>query len=121
MRVRVLLISADAVFAQLAKKEAHGLSLDLVGARRFALLGIETIDLTGSGDNSVVLNAVVVAALSGEATDLRILGDAGDVAVIGPGWVFEGPVSDGGLNFSSYRQGVSRLLIEDAVLVAERL
>jgi Ca2+-binding RTX toxin-like protein len=54
-----------------------GLTLDLTALVPARLQGIEAIDLTGSGDNQLVLSAASVLALSDTGT-LVVNGDAGD-------------------------------------------
>ena len=60
--------------------------LNLSAALPF-LRSIETIDLTGTGNNSVMLTAASVLKISESTNKLTILGNTGDVVQIGPGWI----------------------------------
>lgn len=64
-----------------------------------------------------MLDDVAVVNISKETNHLRVLGNAGDGAVIGAGWVFEGLTAENGVNFVVYTSGAARLLIEEAVAV----
>ena len=97
--------------------DAAGLKFDLRSAVRSRVQGFEAIDLTGTGNNTVVLDNVTVINLSDETNEFRILGNAGDAAIIGTGWVLEGMTAEGGLNFAVYSSGNARLLVQEGVSV----
>jgi Ca2+-binding RTX toxin-like protein len=85
-----------------------GLTLDLTNRLVAARVqGIERIDLTGSGDNTVEIDLLGVRTGLGEATGgthvLRILGDVGDTVLLAdPRWGKTGSFSDGGTTFDRY-------------------
>ena len=76
--------------------------------------GIETIDLTGSGDNTLRLSATDLLDLSDTTDSLVVKGNAGDRVIgLSSGWV------DGGIqgDFQTFTQGEAALLIEVAVVM----
>ncbi len=94
--------------------EGSGFSLDLANFFDVAVTGIEVVDLTGEGDNTLFLSTHELLALSPTSNTLRVLGDAGDQLVAdlaGAGFVDEG--SDGMV--TTYSNGVASLIIDDAV------
>ena len=63
-----------------------GKSLDLTALSDERVAGLEVVDLTGTGNNKIVLSVEDLIALSDSAS-ARIDGNAGDVAaLVGPGW-----------------------------------
>lgn len=94
--------------------EGSGFTLDLANFFDVAVTGIEVVDLTGEGDNSLFLGTHQLLALSPTSNTLRILGDAGDQLVAdlaGAGFVDEG--SDGVA--TTYSNGVASIIVDDAV------
>lgn len=94
--------------------EGSGLTLDLANFFDVAVTGIEAVDLTGEGDNSLFLGTHQLLALSPTSNTLRIFGDAGDQLVAdlaGAGFVDEG--SDGMV--TTYSNGVASIIVDDAV------
>jgi methionine-rich copper-binding protein CopC len=89
-----------------------GLNFDLAGFRN-RIEGIELIDITGSGNNSLTLTARDVLKLSGSTNTLRIDGETGDSLNIGTGW------SDAGISggLATYTQGQAVLKVGTAVAV----
>ena len=68
--------------------EGAALALDLAGITHSRLRDIERIDLTGSGDNRLLLSAAALAALSASGNALRVDGNAGDSVVLrDAGWL----------------------------------
>ncbi|MDC0176389.1 hypothetical protein OAJ60_05590, partial [Planctomycetaceae bacterium] len=66
--------------------DGSGITLDLTAIADNKLTGIETIDLTGSGDNTLVLDVLEVLNISDTSNTLTINGDAGDSVEIELGW-----------------------------------
>jgi hypothetical protein len=87
----------------------RNLSLDL-GAKHGLIHDIETINLTGTGNNTLVLSAIEVLNLSSTTNTLRILGNAGD-EVLGisskDGWV----QGAGQGNFQQFQNGNAIVLV----------
>jgi len=68
-----------------------GTSLDLSTIATTRLRNIEVIDLTGAGDNTLILSARAVLALSGSTNTLKVSGNAGDVLSFGAEtWIHTG-------------------------------
>lgn len=62
--------------------------LDLTAIADTDLHGLEFIDITGGGDNSLTLNAAEVENMGSVANTLRIKANSGDTVLIGTGWTF---------------------------------
>ncbi|SOD22187.1 beta strand repeat-containing protein [Nitrosomonas ureae] len=74
--------------------------------------GIEAIDLTGRGDNTLELTVTDILKLSDTSDTLTVNGNAGDRVIgLGSGW------ADGGIqgDFHTFIQGTATLLIDVAV------
>ncbi|WP_297324982.1 hypothetical protein [Nitrosomonas sp.] len=86
-------------------------NVDLINIRG-RLNGIEAINLTGNGNNTVTLTAVDLLNLSDSSNTLRVDGDDGDRIIgLGIGWV------DGGIveNYQMYTQGAAILQIDPSI------
>src|SRR5262249_62140206 len=81
--------------------DGAGLSLDLTTLADNRTRGIEHIDLTGSGDNSLTLSVHDVLDISDESNQLLVKGNAGDSVHIGTGWTAGGTTSVGGQDYQS--------------------
>jgi hypothetical protein len=83
--------------------------LDLAGRAGKSIVDIERIDLTRSGDNTLVLRAQDVLALSSSTDMLWVLGDAGDSVTLAGEFndlgVFEG-------GFHKYQSGAAIVLLD---------
>ena len=89
--------------------EGAGQSFDLGGLRGDQINAIEGFDLSGSGDNTLTLDADMVLAatrganaLTGGDNSLLIDGDAGDAVDAGAGWSNTGSVTIGGEGYSVF-------------------
>ena len=85
-------------------------ALDLSGLTPGLVSGIETINLTGSGDNRLILDGGSLAAMGlTTATPLRVNGDSGDVFELrGNGWTMTGTVTDNGKTYAVYQDASGR-------------
>jgi VCBS repeat-containing protein len=91
------------------------------------VMGIEQIDLGGSGNNALTLNLRDVLNISDTSNRLFVTGDAGDsVTSLGQGWALVpgGPVTAHGREFYSYTlggvghgDGIANLLVEPHLTV----
>lgn len=84
-----------------------GLTLDLVKTRG-QIDGIETIDLTGSGNNTLSVNLLDLLNLSDTSNTLKIDGNAGDsITELDSGWI------DGGMSgdYHAYVRDAAILLV----------
>lgn len=94
--------------------EASGLSLDLSAIPDVRITGIEQIDITGSGNNSLTIgNVREVLNLSDTSNRLIVRRDLGDTVNIGSGWTEVAPVTYDGKPFRVYTQGAASLAIEN--------
>jgi Ca2+-binding RTX toxin-like protein len=91
-----------------------GQTLDVAHAQK-RIVGIEIVDLTGSGDNTLVLSLGDLLALSTTSDVLRVDGNSGDtLASAGQGWVLtEGaPITIGAHQYNAYTSSLGTLLID---------
>ena len=104
---------------------AGGVTLDLSDtARSSALLSnIETIDLTGTGNNKLVLDRYTVQNLSGapgQHARLIVKGNSGDVVeLVGGRWAAAADETIDGTSYKVHTDGVARVLIEDGVTIID--
>ena len=93
--------------------QGSGVSLDLTAIGDTKISGVEEIDLTGSGNNSVTLSVNEVNAASDNAT-MTIIGDAGDAVVTTDIWEIFGAVNVGGETFQGFESlfGNTTLLVD---------
>jgi hypothetical protein len=89
-----------------------GLSLNLTTLRDNRLFGIESIDITGTGNNILSLNQREVLNISDESNTLVVHRNVGDVVNIGTGWTQLANESIGGSPFWVYAQGQARLKVQ---------
>jgi hypothetical protein len=100
--------------------DGAGLALDLTALADNCTRGIEQIDITGSGDNSLTLSVRDVLNISDESNELLVKGDAGDTATIGAGWTQAttgGSNGDGtgtisGQTYQIYTAGQAALVVD---------
>jgi hypothetical protein len=91
-----------------------GMTLDLTSISTTRLRNIERIDLTGTGNNALVLPRLSALNLSSTSNTVRVLGDAGDSVDLGPGWVTG--ASAGGV--TTFTNGAATAVVDDDVSVA---
>ncbi len=90
--------------------DGSGLGLELGTYSELAIVGIEAIDLTGTGDNQLFLETRDLRALSDTANVLVVVGDDGDqvVADLAGGGFVDAGIVDG---FQSWTTGVLTLAV----------
>jgi trimeric autotransporter adhesin len=95
-----------------------GKLLDLTSLSDERAIGLEIVDLSGSGDNKIALTADDLVALS-DTDALRVDGNAGDVAtIVGSGWSAGSDVSFGQNLYHAYFNAGTTLLIDADVTAA---
>ena len=99
-----------------------GLALDLTGAGHAGVDSVEVFDLSGTGANSLVLDALTVFDVTeereGGVASLDVLGDADDrVDLSGSSFALTGTATEDGVTYNVYRDGNAQLRIEDGVMV----
>ena len=102
--------------------DGSGLSLDLTGAGHASVDSVEVFDLSGTGANSLVLDALAVFDVTeereGGAASLDVLGDADDrVELSGSNFVLTGTAAEDGVTYNVYRDGNAQLRVETGVQV----
>ncbi len=80
-----------------------GVTIDLTAIANSIITGIEKIDLTGSGDNTLVTSADDVQALSTDTDTLIVTGNVGDsVRLSGSGWEARGSELVAGITYNKF-------------------
>ena len=103
--------------------DGAGLSLDLTGAGHAGVDSVELFDLSGTGANSLVLDALAVFDVTeeregGGMASLDVLGDADDrVDLSGSSFALTGTATEDGVTYNVYRDGNAQLRVEDGVSV----
>ena len=102
--------------------DGSGLTLDLTGART-DVESFEIIDLTGTGNNTLVIDALSLFDLSGDTVDgittFKVTGDTGDqVSLTDTGWSPDPQQVEDGVTFNVYGNGQAEIWIEEAVTVS---
>ena len=95
--------------------DGSGLSLNLTTLKDNRVLGIETMDITGSGNNTLTLNYREVLNLSRESNTLIVRRNAGDTVNIGTGWTQGSNQLISGNYFAVYSQGEATLKVQETV------
>ena len=75
--------------------------------------GIERINLTGAGDNTLALRARDLLDLSDSSNELRVFGNAGDSVDLVGGWT-AGTLAGG---FQTYTLGAATILVDTDIFV----
>ncbi len=99
--------------------EGSGMTLNLTTLPG-KVSGIEKIDLTGSGNNTLRLGLSDVLAVS-ETDQLYVTGNSGDVVQVVGSSVTASPQSVGGISYNAYNlngTGLADLLVQQGVTVA---
>ena len=90
-------------------------TLDLTTIADNKLTDIEVIDITGNGDNTLVLNQLEVLNLSSHSNTLIVRGDLGDNLIRGSGWIRQSSTTIGGKPFAVFTNGVATLKVSEVV------
>jgi len=102
--------------------DGAGLSLNLTTVSSAGLSSIEIIDLTGTGDNSLTLDARGVFQLteerSGGTATLTVQGNAGDGVTLQGAFVQGLQVVDGGITYTVYTDGNAVVRVQEGVGVS---
>jgi Ca2+-binding RTX toxin-like protein len=92
--------------------DGSGLSLDLTALPDNRIQGIEQIDMTGSGNNTLTLDLSEVLNISDDSNTLVIRRDSADVVNKGVGWVQKSVEMIGSDTFQVFTQGNAILKIQ---------
>ncbi len=95
--------------------DGSGIVLDLTTRLDNRIQGIEQINLTGSGSNTLTLNVLEVLNISDESNLLVVLRDANDIVNRGAGWTRQADEILGGSTFEVYTQGAATLKIQTSI------
>jgi len=92
--------------------DGAGIQLNLRTMSDHRITGIEQIDLTGVGNNSLLLSVRDVLALSDTSNTLQITRNDGDTVDIGTGWTLTNVQVLNGRTFNTFRQGVATVIMQ---------
>ncbi|MBU4063925.1 MAG: integrin alpha, partial [Alphaproteobacteria bacterium] len=100
-----------------------GMSFDLTGPGSAGVSSVEIIDLTGTGNNTVILDRLAVFGLTEERSagvaELTVRGNAGDtVSLTDAGWAQGANVTQDAITYASYTSGSASLLVQIGVSVS---
>jgi hypothetical protein len=104
------LVEGDGGFDTLVFRLA-GQTLNLPAVPNARYSGIDRIDLTGTGNNSLVVNALEVSRFSDRA-ELQVVGNSGDRVTATDSWLITGVEGHDGVTLVRYEAGASTLLAE---------
>ena len=102
--------------------DGANLALDLTGPGNAGVDSVEVFDLSGTGANTLVLDAQAVFDVTeereGSVASLDVLGDADDrVDLGGSNFALTGTVTEDGTIYHVYRDGNAQVRVEDGVTV----
>jgi hypothetical protein len=102
--------------------DGSGLNLNLTTLPDNRLTNIETIDLRGSGSNTLVLNARDVLNIGGSsrlvpANTLAVRRDFDDIVTLGAGWTQGADVVQDGLSYQVFTNGGATVRLEKLSLI----
>ncbi len=87
-------------------------TIDLTTLPRNQIRSIEIIDLTGTGDNNLILTRLNLLNLSESTNRLIVNGNAGDsVTSTGQGWIRGNDTTLNGITYNQFTSGAATLLI----------
>ena len=96
-----------------------GISLDLTTLNQTENYNLyrnfEEIDITGSGNNTIILDDIDIAKITDEGNTLRIDGDSADTVSLTGGWSLNGSISFAGEFYTEYQQNNSRIQINNQI------
>ena len=100
--------------------DGSGLSLDLTGAGTAGVDSVEILDLSGTGADTLVLDALAVSDLTeerdGGMATLDVRGDADDTVEL-RGFVFSSTETEAGATYNVYRDGNAQVRVQDGLVV----
>jgi hypothetical protein len=97
--------------------DAGGSTLNLKTIADNRIQDIEQIDITGSGNNTLILDRLEVLNLSSTSNTLIVRGNAGDRTILETGWTITGSEDIGGVTFFVYLQAAAILKIQESIQV----
>ena len=101
--------------------DGAGLSLDLTGAGHAGVDSVEVFDLSGTGANTLVLDAQAVFDLTeeraGGIATLDVLGDANDRIEFRNSFTSSGTATEGDTTYTVYRAGNAEVRVQTGVQV----
>ena len=94
-----------------------GLTLDLNARADNRILGVESIDITGTGNNTLVLNRNDVLNISDKGNALLVRGNAGDMVGTDTGWTQIANEVISGETYQVFQNGTAVLRVLQGVAV----
>ncbi|MGI9394083.1 MAG: hypothetical protein ACR2OY_05510, partial [Boseongicola sp.] len=97
--------------------DGAGLTLDLTGIDNGVFTNVETIDLTGTGNNTLTLNLADLVDLSPDSDTLFVNGDVGDAVATDASFALDRTETVDSINYDVYISGAASLFVEEDVTV----
>ncbi len=91
--------------------DGSGLTLDFTAIPDNRVSGVEALDITGTGPNTLTLNLREVLRLSDTSNTLMVVHDSNDTVDIGLGWAAAGTQTIDSRVFNVFEQGAATLLV----------
>jgi hypothetical protein len=96
--------------------EVSNMTMDLTAIPRNRITGIEIIDLTGTGNNSLKLDRWNVLNLSDTKNQLIVKGNVGDrITSTQQGWLSGGTITLDGITYNQFTAGAATLLVDTEI------
>jgi Ca2+-binding RTX toxin-like protein len=95
--------------------DGSGISLNLTTLANNKIMGIEQIDLTGTGNNTLTLSKLDLQHLSDSGNQLIVLGNAGDVVNSADIWTANGTTNINGNTYNIFAIGSTSLLVDSDI------
>ena len=94
-------------------------ALDLTLIPDAVLVNLEQIDITGSGNNALIVTASDVVAFSSTSDTLLVKGDAGDAVTATDDWLAAGTTTISSVLYNVYTSGGATLQVQSGVTFAD--
>ncbi|PIG93096.1 FG-GAP-like repeat-containing protein [Gloeocapsopsis sp. IPPAS B-1203] len=93
--------------------DTNGITIDFTTLPRNQIRSIELIDLTGTGNNNLILTRLNLLNLSDTTNRLIVNGNAGDsVTSTGQGWIRGNETTLDGIRYNQFTAGAATLLVD---------
>jgi hypothetical protein len=99
--------------------DGGGLTLDLTAVADNRIVDVEKIDITGSGADTLTLNALEVLNISSHSNSLIVLRNDNDIVNKGPGWIQQADEITDSLVLEVFTQGAATLKIQKPAPVGD--
>ncbi|APZ95908.1 FG-GAP repeat protein [Fuerstiella marisgermanici] len=99
--------------------DGDAFSFDIDNSQSSTIAGVEAIDISGSGANTLTLNALDVLELSRDSNTLMVFRDRHDTVNIGTGWTQQPDEIAGAATFEVFTLGAATLKVQESDTVGD--